>query len=153
MIKVIIITGVCVVGVGSVHAVAAGIWGRGGAQQGQGMLCIVWVCYCCLWLCISSCRVCIYVWTTCRVKHTNMWCWQYILCLWYTNINLIIHLQKRMENSTETLKNLISSLEEEADPITALALFPLKSTDKKIAFVVGLVCICCVYRSVCLLCH
>ena len=60
-------------------------------------------------------------------------------------------LQKRMENSTETLKNLISSLEEEADPITALALFPLKSTDKKIAFVVGLVRVYVVYRYMCLL--
>ena len=71
----------------------------------------------------------------------------YISLCTYVILYKCIHLQKRMENSTETLKNLISSLEEEADPITALALFPLKSTDKKIAFVLGLVCTCRIYRS------
>ena len=52
--------------------------------------------------------------------------------------NEVIQSQKRMRNSTETLKNLLTKLDDEADVLDAIALFPLKSIDKKIAFVLGL---------------
>ena len=44
-----------------------------------------------------------------------------------------------MEESTQALRDVVRNLEDDADAVTALALFPLKSIDKKVAFVVGLV--------------
>ena len=44
----------------------------------------------------------------------------------------------KVEASAAQLENLMADLEEKADVITALALFPVKSIDKKAAFVVGL---------------
>ena len=41
--------------------------------------------------------------------------------------------------STEQLQNMMATLEEQADFLTALALFSIKSVDKKIAFILGLV--------------
>jgi len=52
--------------------------------------------------------------------------------------NEVVMSKKRVQNTTDTLRNVVQGLEEEADIITALALFPLKSVDKKAAFVVGL---------------
>lgn len=46
--------------------------------------------------------------------------------------------QQRMTDSADRLDSLMSSLETQADPLTALAMFPLKSNDKKAAFVVAL---------------
>ena len=46
--------------------------------------------------------------------------------------------RENVQQSTEKLSALMRSYEEQADFITALALFPLKSVDKKVAFVVGL---------------
>ena len=51
--------------------------------------------------------------------------------------NEVIQSQKRMQSSTDNLKNLVQNLENEADFIGAIALFPLKSFDKKAAFVFG----------------
>ena len=44
--------------------------------------------------------------------------------------------------STEQLQNMMATLEEQADFLTALALFSIKSVDKKIAFILGLVSHC-----------
>ena len=46
--------------------------------------------------------------------------------------------QVKVRQSAEDLRRLVSEYEENADLITALAMFPLKSVDKKIAFVLGL---------------
>lgn len=46
--------------------------------------------------------------------------------------------QASMKQSAAKLDALLDSYERTADPMTALAMFPLKSQDKKIAFVVGL---------------
>lgn len=52
--------------------------------------------------------------------------------------NEVVKSQKQMRNSTDTLQNLLVKLENEADLLSAIALFPLKTIDKKIAFVFGL---------------
>ena len=46
--------------------------------------------------------------------------------------------RESMQESTDRLNNLLKTYEEQADFMTCLALFPLKSGDKKAAFVVGL---------------
>lgn len=44
----------------------------------------------------------------------------------------------KLQVSTAQLEGMMKSLEEDADALTALALFPIKPVDKKIAFIVGL---------------
>jgi hypothetical protein len=44
-----------------------------------------------------------------------------------------------LEVSTEQLQNMMKNLDEQADFLTALALFSIKTVDKKVAFIVGLV--------------
>jgi len=46
--------------------------------------------------------------------------------------------RSKLEVSTNQMKNMMSDLEDRADALTALALFSVKSVDKKIAFIVGL---------------
>jgi len=49
-----------------------------------------------------------------------------------------MQIQSRVKNSSQNFQDLFREFDETADPITAMAMFPLKSIDKKIAFVVGL---------------
>ena len=44
----------------------------------------------------------------------------------------------KVQASTEQLENMMKTLEEDADALTCMALFPVKSVDKKVAFIVGL---------------
>ena len=44
----------------------------------------------------------------------------------------------RVQATSQQLEKLMSDLDEKADALTSLALFPIKSTDRKIAFVFGL---------------
>ena len=44
----------------------------------------------------------------------------------------------KVEASTAQLQGLMADLEEKADVMTALALFPVKRIDKKVAFILGL---------------
>ena len=44
----------------------------------------------------------------------------------------------KVQVSTAQLEKMMKTLEEDADVMTALALFPIKTVDKKIAFIVGL---------------
>jgi hypothetical protein len=44
----------------------------------------------------------------------------------------------RVQATSQQLEKLMSDLDEKADVLTSLALFPIKSTDKKVAFVFGL---------------
>lgn len=46
--------------------------------------------------------------------------------------------QQSMKENAFKLEEIMGKFEREADVLTALALFPLKSQDKKIAFIVGL---------------
>jgi hypothetical protein len=46
--------------------------------------------------------------------------------------------QRKMQESATKLDDILRGYEAEGDPLTALALFPLKSQDKKAAFIVGL---------------
>jgi hypothetical protein len=46
--------------------------------------------------------------------------------------------QEKMSENSGKLDELMATYEREADVITALALFPLKSGDKRIAFIIGL---------------
>ena len=43
-----------------------------------------------------------------------------------------------MQSSAVDLTKLMKDIDDNADVITALALFPLKSVDKKVCFVLGL---------------
>ena len=45
---------------------------------------------------------------------------------------------KNIKESTDKLENVMSDLEKNADALTAIALFPFKTTDKKVSFVLGL---------------
>jgi hypothetical protein len=59
----------------------------------------------------------------------------------------------KLEVSTEQLQNMMKNLEEQADFLTALALFSIKTVDKKVAFIVGLVknilnpAFCCIFDA------
>lgn len=54
--------------------------------------------------------------------------------------------------STEQLENMMKNLEEQADFLTALALFSIKTVDKKVAFIVGLVRCVFVYNNLIMIC-
>lgn len=50
----------------------------------------------------------------------------------------MINSAKKVKESTDNLERLMSDLDQNADVMTALALFPIKRTDQKVTFVLGL---------------
>lgn len=59
------------------------------------------------------------------------------LCNWFKK-NTILFIQSVVQSSAKNIKQVVADLEENADFVTALALFKFKSVDKQICFVAGL---------------